>query len=201
MTRKRFNLGLSVAALVLVAAGGIGLADGPVQVGPGGPCCAAEGGCAADGCCQEKMCVPTPIKKKIVLRHYGEKCEDFCVCRPTFLGGLFNLQEALEKDRYLYVGRGICDQPCCEGGGCGCGGNCGRPRVKKFLLIHNREHTECEIKCQIPGQADLAGPGRASGIPVAAPSERPFPATRRLEPQRGPIQGNEPGTNLPGPGK
>jgi hypothetical protein len=206
MLGKRFNLGLGAAALVLLLSGGIGRADGPLPAGPDSPGCGADGACAADGCCAAqgcKMCVPTPANKVVVLRHYGEKCEDFCVCKPTFLGGLFNLREALEKDRYQYVGRGPGDMPCgeCgECGGCGCGGNCGNPYVKKFLLIYAREHTECEVKCQIPGEPESAGRA-AAGIPVAAPSQRPFPAPRSLEPQRGPIIGNEPGTNLPGPAK
>jgi len=181
---------LGAAALALLMTGGIGRADGPPAVGPSGPCCAAEGCCAADGC---KVCQPVQRMKTVVTRVYDDKCDDFCVCRPTFLGGLFNLQEAIAKDCGYYTGN--CD------GSCGCSGVCGRPHVKKFLLIRNREHEECERKCEIPGQADSAGPGRASGIPIAAPSERPEPRTPRLEPRQGPIQGNEPGTNFPGSGK
>jgi hypothetical protein len=181
MARKRFNLGLGVAALVLLASSGIGRADGPVPVGPAGPCCAAE------GCCQEKMCIPSPVQKKVTLRHYGVKCEDFCLCKPTFLGGLFNLHEALEKDRDLYVGRGPCDQPCSECGGCDSCGNCGCPHVKKFLLIHLRTHEECEIKCQSPDEIAAAQSAKAPAAPVtpkAASGEYPQPRTPRLDPSK-----------------
>jgi hypothetical protein len=183
MARKRFHLGLSAAALIVLVFGGIGLADGPAPVGPSGPCRSADGCCAAEGCCQEKVCVPTPVKKKVVLRHYGEKCEAFCVCKPTFLGGLFNLQEALEKDRYLYVGRGPCDQEC-QDAGCGCCGNCGHPRVKKYLLIKLRTHEECEIKCQIPGQDAAPGLAAAPGTPRVAPGEFPQPRAPGLNPAK-----------------
>jgi hypothetical protein len=186
MSQKRFNLGWGAAALVLLTTGGIGFADGPAPVGPAGPYC-AEGGCAAEGCCQEKCCVPAPVKKKVVLRHYGVKCEDFCLCKPTFLGGLFNLQEALEKDRDLYVGRGPCDKEC-EEGCCGCCTNCGYPRVKKYLLIHIREHSECEIKCQSPDQLAAAavaeGPAKAPATPKAASGEFPEPRTPGLNPAK-----------------
>ena len=162
MSQKRFNLGLGAAALVLLVSGGIGLADGPAPIGPSGPCCAAEGCYAADGC---KVCQPVQRIKKVLKRVYDDKCDDFCVCRPTFLGGLFNLQEAIAKDRGCY-----------EGNCCGCCKTCGQPRVKKFLLIRNREHEECEIKCEIAGQE------RAPATPKAAPSERPEPRTPRLNP-------------------
>jgi hypothetical protein len=176
MARKRFNLGLGAAALVLLMSGGIGLADGPAPVGPSGPCCGAEGACAAEGCC--KTCVPTPTNTKVILRHYGETCEDFCVCKPTFLGGLFNLRDGLQKDHDRYIGRGPGDQPCGECGGSDCCGNCGNPRVKKFLVIHIREHTECQMKCQIPGQRP------AVGIIVASPGQYPGPRTPALNPNR-----------------
>jgi hypothetical protein len=185
MTRKRITLGLGAAALALLVYGDVGRADGPVMVGPGGPCCAAEGCCAPGGCCAAegccKTCVPTPTEKKVVLRHYGEKCEDFCVCKPTCLGGLFNLHEGLQKDYDRYIGRGPGDQPCDEGGGCGCGKACGNPHVKKFLVIHSRVHTECEMTCQIPGQ------GPAEGIVVASPGQYPGPRTPGLNPNRGVI--------------
>jgi hypothetical protein len=191
MARKQFNVGLGAAALVLLVSGGIGLADGPVTVGPAGPCCGTDGACAAEGCC--KTCVPTPTNKKVTLRHYGETCEDFCVCKPTFLGGLFNLREGLQKDHDRYIGRGPGDQPCGECGGCGCGGNCGSPYVKKFLLIHIREHNEGEMKCQIPGQRP------AVGIVTAAPDQYPGPRTPRLDPSNGIPSGpsGTPGTGFP----
>jgi hypothetical protein len=185
MLCKRFILGLGAAALALLASGGLVRADGPVMVGPSGPCCAAGAGGPAEGCC--KSCISAPVQKKVVLRHYGVKSEDFCVCKPTFLGGLFNLQEALEKDRNLYVGRGPCDQECGECGGC-CG-NCGTPRVKKYLVIHIREHNECEMKCQTPEQIAAveaarppAAPLKVLETPKAAPSENPQPRTPQLDP-------------------
>jgi hypothetical protein len=186
MTRTWFNLGLGAAALALLMTGGIGRADGPPAVGPSGPCCAVDGGCAVDGacavdgCCQEKMCVPTPTKKKVVLRHYDDKCEDFCVCKPTFLGGFINLREALEKDRNLYVGRGPCDQNCDECGGCGCCGNCGCPRVKKYLLIKLRTHEECPNTCQIAPSVCEGAPAVVPAAPAVVPAAPMPKAQERL---------------------
>lgn len=196
MLCKRFLVGLGAAALVLLVSGGISRADGPIPVGPAGPYCAAESGCATDGCCAAegccKSCIPAPVTKKVTLRHYGVKCEDFCLCRPSFLGGLINIQEAREKDRDLYVGRGPCDQPCGECGGCDSCGNCGRPHVKKYLLIHLRTHEECEIKCQTPEEIAAAeaakgpakAPAKAPATPKAAPGENPEPRTPRLDPAK-----------------
>jgi hypothetical protein len=48
-------------------------------------------------------------------------------------------------------------------------------------VIHSREHTECEMKCQIPGQ------GPAVGIVHTAAGEHPGPVTPRLNPNRGVI--------------
>ncbi len=187
---RKFNLGLGAAALVLLASCGIVVADGPVMVGPGGAKRATEGGCAAESCCPTegccKSCIPTPVPKKVTLRHYGVKCEDFCLCKPTFLGGLLNIQEARQKDYDLYQGRGPCDQPCGEcGGECGCCTNCGSPRIKKYLLIHNRVHEECEVKCMSPDQIaamEPAKPAAAPGTPKAAPGENPQPRTPGLDP-------------------
>ncbi|HBI42397.1 MAG TPA: hypothetical protein DDY78_05990, partial [Planctomycetales bacterium] len=103
-----------------------------------------------------------------------------------------NLHESLEKDRNLYVGRGPCDQTCDEGGGCGCCGNCGRPRVKKYLLIKLRTHEECEIKCQTVEEVAAAeaakgpakAPAKAPATPKAAPGESPEPRTPRLDPAK-----------------
>lgn len=159
MVRKRFHLGLVAAALVLLACGGVSFADGPIEVGPGGACCTAAGGCAvggcATGCC--KTCQSVQHIVKVKKRVYGEKCEDFCLCHPTLFGGLFNLQEALAKDRGCY-----------QGNCCGCG-SCAGPYTKKYLLIHIREHEECQQKCEIPSQECATGVIVAPGIVAVEP--------------------------------
>ncbi len=163
MVRKHYHLGLGAAALVLLISGGVGFADGPIEVGPS---CAADGGCAA-GCC--KTCQPVQRIVKVTKRVYGEKCEEFCVCKPTFLGGLFNLREAIAKDNGAY-----------QGNCCGCG-VCGQPHTKKYLVIRNRVHEECQQKCEIPGQA---GPGVVVASPGSVADE---PTTPALNPNQGPI--------------
>ena len=210
MNRIRFHQGLGAAALALLL-GGVARADGPAPAGPAGPCCAAEacgapaGCCAAEGCCP--TCTPAPVTRKVVLRHYSDKCEDFCLCRPTFLGGLLNVWEAREKDRDLYVGRGPGDKPCCEGE-CGCCAGCtecGRIHYKKFLLIHNREHSECEMQCQSPDQlaaaargGSVGGPANAPGTPRVSPRESADePRTPGLNPQNGLPNGPSGGQNGP----
>jgi hypothetical protein len=45
-------------------------------------------------------------------------------------------------------------------------------------VIHIREHTECQMKCQIPGQ------GPAVGIVVPSAGQYPGPRTPELNPNR-----------------
>jgi hypothetical protein len=169
MIRNSCSLGLA-AALCLLAARFSVAADAPVIVDAG--CapqvnCCPQVSCCPATCCPEKVCQSVPDTKKVVKRVYGDKCEDFCLCRPTLFGGLFNLQEAIAKDRGCDASCGACES-------CACG-SCGNPHVKKYLLIHNREHEECATKCVVVEQGCPAAPCADYGVPTASVVAPPMP--------------------------
>ena len=162
MTRKGLYLSIAAALCLLAAAQLASAADAPGVVDAG---CAPVNCCPA-ACCPQKVCQSVPDTKKIVKRVYDDKCDDFCLCRPRLGGGFFNLQEAIAKDRG-------CDASC---GACESCGNCSCPRVKKFLLIRNREHEECGTKCVVVEQAcPAAEPCVQYGVPAAPVGVPPMP--------------------------
>ncbi len=75
--------------------------------------------------CDCKVCQPVSEVKKVPVRVYTSVCDDFCLLRPSFLGGLF------------------CNQDCA-----GCkDARCGPVHTKKFLVVKIRTHEECVTKC------------------------------------------------------
>jgi hypothetical protein len=72
-----------------------------------------------------KVCQPVTETKKVATRVYTKSCEDFCLPRCSFLGGLFC--------------RSNCDE-CKEL-------KCGPVRTKKYLVVKIRTHEECVTKC------------------------------------------------------
>ena len=75
-----------------------------------------------DGEC--KVCQPTTEMKKVSKRVYSSVREDFCLPRPSFLGGLIGSDCEAYKEA-----------------------KCGPVRTKKYLVVKIRTHEECGTKC------------------------------------------------------
>lgn len=99
------------------------------------------GHCDAGQCQGEcKVCQPVTEKKKVSKRVYSSVCEDFCLPRCTFLGGLMGSCEECKEAR------------------------CGPVHTKKYLVVKIRTHEECVTKC-VPKPA--CEPAATSVQPVA----------------------------------
>lgn len=98
--------------------------------------------------CDCKVCRPATETKKVATRVYTKSCEDFCLPRCSFLGGLFC--------------RSKCDD--CKDT------KCGPVHTKKYLVVKFRTHEECVTKCAVRP----ACPAPAATPPVKTPlSPRP----------------------------
>jgi hypothetical protein len=78
---------------------------------------------AGDGEC--KVCQPVTETKKVSKRVYTSVCEDFCLPRCSFLGGL--------------IGHSDCGE--CKDA------KCGPVHAKKYLVVKIRTTEECVTKC------------------------------------------------------
>ncbi len=120
MTRNHLSL-LTAAALGLI---------GTAQMAPAGDDGVIVRGDFADDCCH-KVCRPVVATKTISTRVYDDVCEDFCLCKPSFFSSLSGHKACCSDDR-----------------DCGCA-SCGKPRTRKYLVVRNRHHEECQNKCVV----------------------------------------------------
>ena len=89
-----------------------------------------------------KVCCPVTEMKKVTKRVYSDTCEDFCLPRSSFLGGLFHKDCAECKEA-----------------------SCGKVRTKKYLVVKIRTHEECITKC-VPTPSGAAPAPAAVPLPV-----------------------------------
>jgi hypothetical protein len=103
----------------------------------------------ADGCapaceptCLKKVCVPESAVRTTDRRVYGEACEDFCVPKCSFFGGLSGF------GRHRHDDCGACGSDgCCASGSCA---SCERHvRQKKYLVVRIKHDEECYTKCNV----------------------------------------------------
>jgi hypothetical protein len=122
-----------------------------------GCCPTVHSGCCNDGC--HKVCRPTVETRDVPKREYSSRCEDFCLPKCPLLGKLFG------------------SSGCCADGA---GHDCERPRMRKYLVLHVRQHEECVPKCVVECQccptsccpAPAIGMTPAPGATVPAPPAR-----------------------------
>jgi hypothetical protein len=171
------------AALAMAALGLFGLtrsaAAADNTVIQTGCCSAVHSGCCDDGC--RKVCRPTVEPKDVAKRVYSSDCEDFCLPKCPLLGKLFGGSDC-----------------CCADAACH---DCGKPRMRKYLVVHIRHHEECVPKCQVeyccptpccptpccpaPVVGAPPAPGTilpAPGAPAPAPA-KPMPAAPAAAPK------------------